>query len=402
MRLQKVILLMVLFLILATVPIVAYALTVVISNGVATVTCPTDLVCPGGTGPTTDAIGVTTTTVNLNGLTVGGFTIDTTPGLTQAKAIAEQSGSVERIIIVETTITAPSTCSTTSPCSITITATSDAGDFPNTKPPGGYPSGVIVSSFVFPAGASAAGDKVSVSGLGQGEFINATPGPGDSQVSLPKACTGDPGAQVEFDGTSVDCPLLSAVGSYYDDIIETIQLDCAGAEACSPSMQVSVDMTFANPGDQIDLPVGFAQARKPQTGQSSLDPLILPLNDTGLRIDIKPGSFPNSINLGSGGSVPVAILSSPIFDARTVDPSTVTLEGANVALKGKGTPMASFKDVNGDGLLDLVVHVATDALELSSTDKIAVLKGKTFPPPGSPAGTLGTPIQGMDTIRVVP
>jgi hypothetical protein len=63
-------------------------------------------------------------------------------------------------------------------------------------------------------------------------------------------------------------------------------------------------------------------------------------------IDIKPGSFPNSINLGSGGTVPVAIFSSPTFDAGTVDPLSITLGGAQVKLKGKGTPMASLEHVN--------------------------------------------------------
>jgi hypothetical protein len=110
-------------------------------------------------------------------------------------------------------------------------------------------------------------------------------------------------------------------------------------------------------------------------------------------IDIKPGSFPNSINLGSGGTVPVAIFSTTTFDARTVDPTTVTLASAPVALKGKGTLMTSFEDVNGDGLLDLVIHVSTSALQLSETDTEAVLEGKT---------SGGTPIRGQDTVRVVP
>ena len=54
-----------------------------------------------------------------------------------------------------------------------------------------------------------------------------------------------------------------------------------------------------------------------------------------IAIDIKPGSFPNSINLGSNGVVPVAILSTDTFDASTVDPFTVTLAGAAVRMKGK-------------------------------------------------------------------
>jgi hypothetical protein len=110
-------------------------------------------------------------------------------------------------------------------------------------------------------------------------------------------------------------------------------------------------------------------------------------------IDIKPGSFPNSINLGSGGTVPVAILSTSSFDARTVDPTSVTLASAPVALKGKGTLMTSLQDVNSDGLLDLVVHVTTSALQLSETEEEAVLDGKTSD---------GTPIRGNDTVRVVP
>ena len=55
--------------------------------------------------------------------------------------------------------------------------------------------------------------------------------------------------------------------------------------------------------------------------------------------------------------------------------------------------MASAEDVNGDGLLDLVVHVSTSVLQLSETDTEAVLEGRTVD---------GTPIRGTDTVRVVP
>src|SRR5205085_3194326 len=74
-----------------------------------------------------------------------------------------------------------------------------------------------------------------------------------------------------------------------------------------------------------------------------------------VQIDIKPGSSPNTINLGSGGVVPVAILSSATFDATTVNPTTVTLANAAVRLKGNGTPITEQRDVNGDGRVDLVV-----------------------------------------------
>ena len=108
-------------------------------------------------------------------------------------------------------------------------------------------------------------------------------------------------------------------------------------------------------------------------------------------IDIRPGTLPNNVNLRSRGTLPVAILSAAAFDARTVDPRTVTLAGAPVRLRGSGAPMASFEDVNGDGRLDLVVHVDTAALLLTPADTEAVLNGSTFG---------GRAIRGQDSVRV--
>jgi len=117
-----------------------------------------------------------------------------------------------------------------------------------------------------------------------------------------------------------------------------------------------------------------------------------PFNEIEVNIDIKPGSYPNSINLGSKGNVPVAIFSTQDFDATTVDPTTVTLAGASLKMKGRGAPMASFEDVNVDGLLDMIVHVDTIFLELTETDTEAVLEGETFD---------GIRIRGVDAVRVI-
>lgn len=110
-------------------------------------------------------------------------------------------------------------------------------------------------------------------------------------------------------------------------------------------------------------------------------------------IDIKPGSEPNSINLRSAGRLPIAILSTTSFNATAIDPATVTLASAPVRLKKNGTAMASSEDVNGDGLLDLVVHVSTKMLMLTETDTEAILEGRAID---------GTRIEGADSVRLVP
>lgn len=119
------------------------------------------------------------------------------------------------------------------------------------------------------------------------------------------------------------------------------------------------------------------------------------LSAIDVSIDIKPGSYPNAINLRSHGMVPVAILSEEQFDATTVDPDTVELAGASVEVRGKSNKyMAHEEDVNGDGLVDLVVQVATENLDPGSfQDGYAILTAETFD---------GQLIEGMDEITIVP
>ena len=110
-------------------------------------------------------------------------------------------------------------------------------------------------------------------------------------------------------------------------------------------------------------------------------------------IDVKPGSYPNSINLGSGGNVPVAIFGTPTFDVNLIDSATVTLANAPVKLKGNGQPMISYQDVNEDSIIDIVIHVITEDLELMGTDVQVELNGFLLD---------GRNIKGFESIRVVP
>lgn len=110
-------------------------------------------------------------------------------------------------------------------------------------------------------------------------------------------------------------------------------------------------------------------------------------------IDIKPDDYPNSINLGSNGVVPVAIFGSATLDVYQIDPITIKLANALSKLKGNGQPMASYSDINEDGFTDIIVHIVTDALQLTSTDVDAKLDGYLID---------GQEIKGLDSIRVIP
>jgi hypothetical protein len=93
--------------------------------------------------------------------------------------------------------------------------------------------------------------------------------------------------------------------------------------------------------------------------------LILALGSQ-VEIDIKPGSDPNSINLGSKGLVPVAILTTKDFDASDVDPSTVWFAGAKAQ-------RCTLEDVDEDGDLDLLCFFKTQDLNLGAHDESATL-----------------------------
>ena len=107
-------------------------------------------------------------------------------------------------------------------------------------------------------------------------------------------------------------------------------------------------------------------------------------------IDIKPGSFPNSIKMSENGAIPVAVFSTEAFDATLIDPSTITLNSSSVRLRGKGFA-ASFEDIDQDGILDLVVQVDRGGFETTG-DGIGFLKGITFN---------GMHVKGSDSVRVI-
>jgi len=92
-------------------------------------------------------------------------------------------------------------------------------------------------------------------------------------------------------------------------------------------------------------------------------------------IDIKPGEFPNSINLKSKGKIPVAILTTNTFDATTVKASTIGFGNTG----NEAAPIVvSVKDVNGDGRSDLLLPFNIQDTGIQCGETSASLTGETM------------------------
>ena len=117
-----------------------------------------------------------------------------------------------------------------------------------------------------------------------------------------------------------------------------------------------------------------------------------------VEIDIKPGSASNSLNPRSRGVTKVAILSTPSFDAvGGIDAKTLTFgrtgdEASLIIHRKHATPRTEAKDVDGDGLLDLVAAFSTNRADLQAGDTRAVLRGQTVD---------GERLEGQDIVRTV-
>jgi hypothetical protein len=107
-------------------------------------------------------------------------------------------------------------------------------------------------------------------------------------------------------------------------------------------------------------------------------------------IDIRPGSDPNLLYLNRKGMLPVAILGTASFDAMTVDPETVRLQGIKA-------DSYKSKDVDHDGYMDILLYFEDE-------DIIAVLGeggiGDEIPLELTGELSDGTPISGEDTVVI--
>jgi hypothetical protein len=118
---------------------------------------------------------------------------------------------------------------------------------------------------------------------------------------------------------------------------------------------------------------------------SDLEPQMLEVE-----IDIKPGSDVNPVNPDSRGVLPVVLYGSESFVVEDVAPETLAFgpEGAGIAHREPHR-----LDIDGDGLLDMLLHHRVAETGISSRDLEACLGGMTLD---------GTEFEGCDDITLVP
>jgi beta-glucanase (GH16 family) len=117
------------------------------------------------------------------------------------------------------------------------------------------------------------------------------------------------------------------------------------------------------------------------------DPLALPgqgANEGLLHVET-PVLVDVRVQLPHGGAcrhhhglATVAILSTPIFDARTVDPDTVRLGRAGEMHRDRHGAVRHLQDVDHDGDLDLVLHFDFDDTGLDCDADRTPITGRTF------------------------
>ena len=103
-------------------------------------------------------------------------------------------------------------------------------------------------------------------------------------------------------------------------------------------------------------------------------------------LEIKPGSYTNSINLKSRGVVPVAVLTTDDFDAYDVNPNSCVFASAE-------PESWTMEDVEIDGDYDMLFHFRTQDLDLNQNSTEASLKGETV---------YGIQFVGTDSVNIVP
>jgi len=204
------------------------------------------------------------------------------------------------------------------------------------------------------------------------------------------------------------------VNMYYDStLIGTMSVTLSSG--ASTTLTFTWDTTNVSPGTytiRAEVP--------PVTGETDIADNVfidgeVTITPVPVYVDIKPGSWPNPINVRSRGVFAVAICGTNDFDVKTVDPATVKLHIAGIA-QGVSPIRWSYQDVatpyigspggghtlKRDGYLDIVFQfdIQTVVTKLGLAGHAGetiplIIKGNLHPAAG------GLPIQGQDYVRII-
>jgi hypothetical protein len=204
---------------------------------------------------------------------------------------------------------------------------------------------------------------------------------------------------VDFDvrsGTSEPSPSFGSigVGNVFKNgvgVVGSVPIDFG-----DDSLAFSVPLSLIEDDGDVDYVLSVQDSRKdlfvqntdfaPDTGTAQSIPSLLPVG-----VDIKPDSHVNSVNPGSRGVLPVAILGTDTFDVADVDITTLAFGPAGALPAHRNGPHA--EDVNLDGFPDLLGHFPIEEAGLVAGDVEACVTGETLD---------GTPFKGCDSVHTVP
>jgi len=128
----------------------------------------------------------------------------------------------------------------------------------------------------------------------------------------------------------------------------------------------------------------------PEAGSGPIKLPDAPLGPLAIAIDVVPGDASNVLIAGSDEGIPVALLSSPEFDATEVEPATLVLAGAPVARGANQRPFSQLMDVDEDGRLDLLVQFPARAVS-PEADGTVRLRGRS---------ESGQELEGIDVVVI--
>jgi len=162
----------------------------------------------------------------------------------------------------------------------------------------------------------------------------------------------------------------------------------------------TVGTTSVDAGNSINFEPTTFTITAPETNSDTvvvkINGMEISLNpgEVMVSIDIKPGSYPNCFNQNERGAIPVAIFGSTALNVKDIDIGSLLLQGLLVKVTGKSNKyLAHFEDINNDGYDDLIVQFQDSDGWMIPGSGYATLTGQLYN---------GTPIEGQDTICIVP